>query len=114
MLAVLQEYEDRHIPDKLRTAPTSATEAAAKYKAEETDWKERQRAQDTAFSCVRESDRNMVIAETLEIFNGICNHCRNVKGIVVCHSTCHALLCSETEAEACTKMFLNNRLHPPK
>jgi hypothetical protein len=97
LLAVLQEYEDRHIPDKLRTAPTSATEAAAKYKAEETDWKERQRAQDTAFSCVRESDRNMVIAETLEIFNGICNHCRNVKGIVVCH-TCQALLCPECDS----------------
>jgi hypothetical protein len=35
LLAVLQEYESsycpsRHIPDKLRTAPTSATEAAAK------------------------------------------------------------------------------------
>ena len=87
----------RNTPDKLRTAPTSATEAAAKYKAEETVWKERQRAQDTAFSCVRESDRNMVISEaSLEIFNGICNHCRNVKGIVVCH-TCHALLCPETE-----------------
>lgn len=37
----------------------------------------------------------MVIVEALEIFNGICNHCRNVKGIVVCH-TCHALLCPET------------------
>ena len=96
LLAVSHEYQDRHVPDKLRTAPTSATEAAAKYKAEETDWKERQRAQNRAFSCVRESDRNMVIAETLEIFNRICNHCRNVKGIVVCH-TCHALLFPETE-----------------
>ena len=50
-----------------------------------------------AFSCFRESDRNMVIAETLEIFNGICNHCRNVKGIVVCH-TCQALLCPECDS----------------
>ncbi|KAI9550241.1 hypothetical protein GHT06_001527 [Daphnia sinensis] len=104
LLAVLQEYEDRHIPDKLRTAPTSATEAAAKYKAEETDWKERQRAQDRAFSCVRESDRNKVVAEALEIFNGICNHCRNVKGIVVCH-TCHALLCP-----ACDSTFHFNHI----
>ena len=97
LLAVSHEYQDRHVPDKLRTAPTSATEAAAKYKAEETDWKERQRAQNRAFiSCARESDRNMIIAEALEIFNGICNNCRNVKGIVVCH-TCHALLCPETE-----------------
>ena len=96
MLAVSHEYQDRHVPDKLRTAPTSATEAAAKYKAEETDWKERQRAQNRAFSCARESDRNMIIAEALEIFNGICNHCRNVIGIVVCH-TCHALLFPETE-----------------
>jgi hypothetical protein len=39
----------------------------------------------------------MVIAETLEIFNGICNHCRNVKGIVVCH-TCQALLCPECDS----------------
>jgi hypothetical protein len=39
----------------------------------------------------------MVIVEALEIFNGICNHCRNVKGIVVCH-TCHALLCPECDS----------------
>ena len=39
----------------------------------------------------------MVIAEALEIFNGICNHCRNVKRIVVCH-TCHALLFSECDS----------------
>ncbi len=63
LLAVLQKYQDRHVPGKLQTAPTSATEAAAKYKGEETDWKERQRAQDRAFSCVGESDRNVVIAE---------------------------------------------------
>jgi hypothetical protein len=36
LLAILKEYEDRHIPDKLRTAPIPATEAAVKYKAEET------------------------------------------------------------------------------
>lgn len=30
LLAFLKKYEARHIPDKLRTAPTSAAEAAAK------------------------------------------------------------------------------------
>ena len=59
--------------------------------------RKKDRGPKTQHLAVLESDRNMVIAETLEIFNGICNHCRNVKGIVVCH-TCQALLCPECDS----------------
>lgn len=97
LLTLLQEYEEGCAPDKFRTASTSATTAAAKYKAEETEWKQRQRAQDEAFGSVRESDRNKVIAQTLELFSGICSHCRKLEGRVLCH-TCHTLLCPKCDS----------------
>nr|CAH0108557.1 unnamed protein product [Daphnia galeata] len=71
LLAVSHEYQDTHVPDKLRTAPTSATEAAAKCTKLRKQIGKKDRGHKTEHSAVLES-------------------------IVVCH-TCHALLFPETE-----------------
>ena len=108
-MTILQEYDDKHLPEKLRTAPTSAAARAAKYKEEETEWKKRQRKEDQSFSSVRESNRNLVIAETVDIFNGICNQCRNHVGSIVCHD-CHYLLCAECDSAYHLKHITHDRV----
>lgn len=97
LLSIFEEYEVSQIPENLRTAPTSAAAAAAKYKAEETKWKERERKQDELFFLDRESNRNKVIANISELFKGKCTNCRNCEGSVLCH-TCYSLLCHECDA----------------
>jgi hypothetical protein len=108
--SILEEYEETNIPDKIRTAPpVSSSAAAARYKDCDTVWKERQRAQDKAFGNARDSDRNKVVAETSQLFHGICNNCRNKEGAVVCHD-CHSLLCSQCDSSFHLKHIAHNRV----
>ena len=55
LLAVSHEYQDTHVPDKLRTAPTSATEAAAKCTKLRKQIGKKDRGHKTEHSAVLES-----------------------------------------------------------